>query len=144
VYPKARVDPESFARNLPSPTSGHAVQFERIGYFVRDKDSTDQRTVLNQVVPLRESSAAVVQSDNDANATRRDAQAAQLAAKKEKMKIAPQEMFRLQPELYGQFDAEGLPTHDAAGVALTKSAMKKLKKDQDKQKKLHDAYLKEQ
>lgn len=144
VYPNARVDPESFARNL---VDGVAVQFERIGYFVMDKDSSGKKKVLNQIVPLRESSALAQTEDkpkSDATASRKDAQLAQLAAKKEKMKISPQDMFKLQPELFSKFDDEGLPTHDAAGEPLTKSAIKKLKKDQDKQKKLHDAYLKEQ
>lgn len=143
VYPNARVDPESWANNIKD----EAVQFERIGYFVPDKDSTPKKKVLNQIVPLRESSTLGSTDDkpkSDANASRKDAQQAQLAAKKEKMKISPLDMFKLQPELYSKFDDEGLPTHDAARELLTKSTIKKLKKEQDKQKKLHEAYLKEQ
>ncbi|KAJ0393705.1 hypothetical protein P43SY_007547 [Pythium insidiosum] len=145
VYPNARVDPESFSKNLQN--AAEAVQFERIGYFVADKDSTSKKKVLNQIVPLREASSLAGSEEktkSDANASRKDAQMQQLALKKEKMKIPPSEMFKLQPELYSKFDDEGLPTHDAAGNALTKSSIKKLKKDQDKQRKLHDAYLKEQ
>jgi glutaminyl-tRNA synthetase len=143
VYPQARVDPESFSLNLKD----EAVQIERVGYFVADKDSTPKKKVLNQIVPLRESSVLAQTEDkpkSDANASRKDAQLAQLAAKKEKMKISPLDMFKAQPELYSKFDAEGLPTHDAAGEALTKSTIKKLKKEQDKQKKLYETYLKEQ
>lgn len=142
VYPKARMDPESFAKSLKD---GEAVQFERLGYFVTDKDSTSKRKVLNQIIPLREASSLVDEAkksgENAATASRKDAQAAQLALKLEKMKISPLEMFKGQSELYSAFDAEGLPTHDAAGNALTKNQVKKLKKDQEKQKKLHDAYL---
>lgn len=57
------------------------------------------------------------------------------------MKLSPADMFKKQPELYSQFDAEGLPTHNADGEELTKSQRKKLKKEQDKQKKLHTANL---
>jgi glutaminyl-tRNA synthetase len=150
VYKHARMDPESYAKSLKD---GEAVQFERLGYFVIDKDSTSKRKVLNQIIPLREASSLAqsdekVKSDGGAAATatnsRKDAQAAQLALKLEKMKISPLEMFKSQTELYSQFDAEGLPTHDAAGVALTKSQVKKLKKDQEKQKKLHESYLAQQ
>lgn len=35
-------------------------------------------------------------------------------------------------------DTAGVPTHDAAGEPLSKSAFKKLKKDWDKQKKLFE------
>ncbi|TYZ66762.1 hypothetical protein PybrP1_010149 [[Pythium] brassicae (nom. inval.)] len=157
VYPHARVDPEAFATSLAGPSdSGDAVQFERIGYFVADSDSTATRKVLNQIIPLREAaslvaaSAAAVGGGSDAagsakadagSASRKDAQQAQLALKLERMKLSPRDMFTAQRELYSAFDAEGLPTHDAAGAPLTKNQLKKLKKDQEKQKKLHDAYL---
>ena len=35
-------------------------------------------------------------------------------------------------------DADGVPTHDKEGKELTKSALKKLKKDWEKQKKLYE------
>lgn len=37
------------------------------------------------------------------------------------------------------WDDEGLPTRDAAGDEITKSRAKKLKKDWERQKKLHEA-----
>ena len=36
-----------------------AVQFERLGYFVRDPDWTEDRPVLNRVVTLRDSWAKI-------------------------------------------------------------------------------------
>jgi hypothetical protein len=45
-------------------------------------------------------------------------------------------MFKGQTDLYSQWDATGLPTHDNEGAPLAKSKQKKLKKDQDKQAKL--------
>lgn len=146
VYKNALVDPESYAKSLC--IGGPIVQFERMGYFVSDQDSTPKRQVWNQVVALRESSAVTNEDGkptaSDANNSRKDTQMQQLALKLEKMKISPQEMFKRQPELYSQFDSEGLPTHDASGAPLTKSQQKKLKKEQDKQKKLHESYLAQQ
>ena len=46
-------------------------------------------------------------------------------------------MFLDQTELYSKFDETGLPTHNAAGEELSKSLIKKLKKEQEKQQKLY-------
>jgi hypothetical protein len=56
------------------------------------------------------------------------------------MSIRPEEMFK-PPHCsdYSQYDEEGVPTHDAAGEKLSKSALKKLKKDWEKQKKLYES-----
>lgn len=55
------------------------------------------------------------------------------------MAIAPDQMFRNQPELYSEFDAEGIPTKDAEGKEISKSMQKKMKKDQEKQKRLYES-----
>jgi hypothetical protein len=58
------------------------------------------------------------------------------------MSIRPEDMFK-PPHCsdYSLFDEEGIPTHDAAGEKLSKSALKKLKKDWEKQKKLFESNL---
>ena len=62
-----------------------------------------------------------------------------MADKMARMSINPVDMFRSQTDLYSQFDDEGIPTHDAAGEKVSKSAYKKLKKDWEKQKLLFDS-----
>jgi hypothetical protein len=57
------------------------------------------------------------------------------------MSIAPQDLFRAQTDLYSQFDADGVPTHDATGKELSKSGIKKLKKEWEKQKALFESSL---
>ncbi len=47
---KAYVEPELAAAKV-----GDRVQFERLGYYVVDSDSTDQKKVFNRIVPLRDS-----------------------------------------------------------------------------------------
>jgi cysteinyl-tRNA synthetase len=54
--------------------------------------------------------------------------------------VSPQEMFKSDAK-YQAWDAEGLPTKLADGSEVPKSQLKKLKKDWDRQKKLHDEYL---
>nr|CCA16832.1 unnamed protein product [Albugo laibachii Nc14] len=140
VFPNARIDPESIEKNVKPDV---AVQFERVGYFVMDEDSTATRLVLNQIVALREggSLSHELASTNDQKTSRKDQQAQQLAAKVDKAKIPPHEFFRQQTELYSAFDSDGVPTHNAAGDALTKTLQKKLKKEFEKQKRLHEQYL---
>ena len=75
-------------------------------------------------------------------------EAARKAAEKEaKAKVPPSEMFKTFEEyagLYSKFGDYGVPTHDAAGEPLQKSALKKLAKARGMQEKAHDQYLAKQ
>ena len=57
VLSNARLEPALAADNSPEP-----VQFERQGYFARDKDSAPGKPVFNRTVGLRDSYAKVAQS----------------------------------------------------------------------------------
>lgn len=61
--------------------------------------------------------------------------------RKAKAKISPTEMFR-GDERFGAWDEMGLPTHMKSGEEVAKSMAKKLKKDWERQKKLHEEFLK--
>jgi cysteinyl-tRNA synthetase len=70
------------------------------------------------------------------------AEAARRAQEKdEKSKIPPQNIFTGLTELYSAFDNKGIPTHDAANEPLSKGQIKKLCKEWEKQKDLHEKYL---
>ncbi|GAM83922.1 hypothetical protein ANO11243_019120 [Dothideomycetidae sp. 11243] len=56
----------------------------------------------------------------------------------EKGKVDPRQMFRT--DEFSEWDDEGLPTKDREGKDVAKSRVKKLKKDWDRQKKLHDEW----
>jgi glutaminyl-tRNA synthetase len=134
VMATARVDP-SIAACHPQPEMH--FQFERVGFFVVDKDSTPDHLVFNLTVNLKDSKPKVAGAGP--GKSRKEEQAKQLADKLARMSVSPLEMFKSQPELYSQFDEEGMPTHDAAGEKVTKSMYKKLRKDWEKQKKLFDS-----
>lgn len=57
-----------------------------------------------------------------------------------KAKVAPADMFRADDK-YAEWDAEGLPTKLKEGGEVPKNQLKKLQKDWQKQKKLHEEYL---
>eukprot|EP00814_Leptocylindrus_danicus_P009909 CAMPEP_0116008050 /NCGR_PEP_ID=MMETSP0321-20121206/2643_1 /TAXON_ID=163516 /ORGANISM="Leptocylindrus danicus var. danicus, Strain B650" /LENGTH=712 /DNA_ID=CAMNT_0003476821 /DNA_START=165 /DNA_END=2304 /DNA_ORIENTATION=- len=121
-------------------------QFERLGYFIIDLDSARDaksgayKLVFNRTVNLREdipvkAKSATSAKDKEKLEARKVAQAKQLAAKEARLKISPENLFKEADEykgLYSAFDGDGIPTHDAAGEKLTKSAMKNLKKEQAK------------
>jgi cysteinyl-tRNA synthetase len=56
----------------------------------------------------------------------------------EKGKLSHLEMFRTAE--FSEWDEEGLPTKDKEGKEVAKSRSKKLKKDWERQKKLHEAW----
>ncbi|KAI0977072.1 cysteinyl-tRNA synthetase [Xylaria arbuscula] len=62
------------------------------------------------------------------------------AEKWEKAKIAPLDMFK-GDERYSEWDTEGLPTKLKDGSEVPKGQLKKLKKEWDRQKKVHGEYL---
>ncbi|KAJ2992938.1 hypothetical protein NUW58_g2001 [Xylaria curta] len=62
------------------------------------------------------------------------------AEKWEKAKVAPQEMFK-NDERYSEWDVEGMPTKLKDGSEVSKGQLKKLKKEWDRQNKVHGEYL---
>ncbi|KAJ5097397.1 hypothetical protein N7456_008118 [Penicillium angulare] len=59
---------------------------------------------------------------------------------RERAKIDPLQMFRTSGE-FSQWDENGIPTVDSAGTEVSKSRRKKLVKDWEKQKKIHEQWL---
>jgi cysteinyl-tRNA synthetase len=72
---------------------------------------------------------------------KRDAEAAE-KERLEKGKLSHLEMFRTSE--FSAWDADGLPTADAEGKEVAKSRSKKLRKDWERQKKLHEAWSAQQ
>ena len=61
------------------------------------------------------------------------------AAKAEKGRLSHVDMFKT--DEYSAWDDDGMPTKDKAGEEITKSRTKKLKKDWERQKKLHSTWV---
>ena len=89
-------------------------QFERLGFFVVDKDTkrvgNEDQLVFNLTVTLKDSKPKPVSgagAGTGAGKSRKDEQARQLAEKMARMNISPVDMFKSQTDLYSQFDEEG-------------------------------------
>ncbi|KAL3805058.1 hypothetical protein HJC23_003286 [Cyclotella cryptica] len=147
VHPNAIVDPSVLElvdkKDVDKWKSNQALQFERLGYFVVDTDTTfDSLTkagklVFNRTVSLKEDKAVKKISDAEAKEKERRAeqQRKDAAARDILMTIDPTDFFKLAPEYKGkfsQYDETGLPTHNADGSEVTKSGRKKLEKERVK------------
>ena len=150
VYKNAIIDPSIKEvhgvdkKDVDPWKSNTVVQFERMGYFVVDFDTTydvksgQGQLVFNRTVSLKAEAAKSGKSAKELaeNAARKEKNRRELEAKEVRMKIEPNDLFRLADEYkgkYSKFDPEtGIPTHDADGTELTKSAIKKLAKEKQK------------
>eukprot|EP00953_Heterococcus_sp_UTEX-ZZ885_P027769 14860-Heterococcus_DN1.PRE.1 len=146
VVTTAVVDP-----SVKNAVAGTSYQFERLGFFVVDRDSrTDAvggKLVFNRTATLRDGAGKPAATDttttNAKNApgrSRKEEQQAALAAKEAMKNVKPEDMFSTGPDAssYSKYDNDGIPTHTTDGEPLSKSQFKKLKKDWDKQKKLYE------
>ncbi len=108
-----------------------------LGIYLEDRDRRPAlvRRVTRDLVAARQENLQREQQKQRAKEVRdRDA-----AEKAEKGRLSHLEMFRTSE--YSAWDDEGLPIKDVEGVEITKSKAKKLRKDWERQKKLHEAWV---
>ncbi|KAL2809754.1 tRNA synthetases class I (C) catalytic domain-containing protein [Aspergillus granulosus] len=108
-----------------------------IGVYLEDRENLPAivRPVSRDLIQAREEKAAqALQKQKEREAKEKEA-----LKKLEKGKLSHLEMFRTSE--YSAWDEEGLPTRDAGGEEITKSRAKKLRKDWERQKKLHETWL---
>lgn len=148
VYENAMIDPSVKeavgGSKVDKWQSNLALQFERLGYFVVDYETTynpetdSGKMVFNRTVSLKEEIFKKVLSEAEKAAVSKRAANAQnaLAAKDARMTIDPVNFFREAEEFKGKYskyaEESGVPTHDAEGVELTKTMVKKLDKEKQK------------
>lgn len=112
------------------------------------EDSTDPslpalvRPLDQSLILARQEKESAAKAKAEAKAKREAEEAEKKKALEEKAKINPAEMFRT--EEYADWDDSGMPTKVKGGEDVTKSQLKKLKKQFDQQKKLYDGWLKSQ
>jgi len=104
-----------------------------LGVRLEDKGSGSVWKLEDPDVLRAERALKAQEAEAKAEAKRLDA--AKKAAKEAAASVDPRDMFKGDTAKYSQFDDDGVPTHDAAGEPLSKSSIKKLKKEWEKQKK---------
>ena len=109
------------------------------GIYLEDRDGGKPaliRLVTREMQAARDEKEEKERQKQKAKAERE----AEAAAKAEKGKLSHLEMFKT--DEYGEWDEEGLPTKDKDGEGVAKSKAKKLRKDWERQKKAHEAWMK--
>lgn len=108
-----------------------------LGIYLEDRDNLPAlvRPVTKELLRAREEKAARARQKQ----LEREKQEKEARERAEKGRLSHLEMFRTKE--YSAWDADGIPTHDAEGAELPKSRVKKLRKEWERQKKLHEAWL---
>ncbi|KAH8702263.1 cysteinyl-tRNA synthetase [Talaromyces proteolyticus] len=108
-----------------------------LGVYLEDRDNLPAlvRPVTKELLQAREEKAHRARQ-KQIEKEKREKEAREKA---EKGRLSHLDMFRTNE--YSAWDAEGLPTHNSDGEELPKSRAKKLRKDWERQKKLHEAWL---
>lgn len=111
--------------------------------YLEDRDTEKLPALVRPLSPsLREERSNREAAAANKAAAKEKAKADAEAAEKKRLeagKLSHLEMFRTSE--YSEWDAEGVPTKDAEGKEIAKSRGKKLRKDWERQKKAHEAYL---
>lgn len=108
-----------------------------LGIYLEDRENLPAlvRPVTRELIQAREEKAARARQKQ----IEKENKEKEALKKLEKGKLSHLEMFRTNE--YSAWDEDGIPTRDAAGEEITKSRAKKLRKDWERQKKLHETWL---
>jgi len=117
-----------------------------LGVALDDRDLARGVPALIKFVPAEELIAAREEKERRGAEKERKKEEARLKKEEEDRrreelaKVSPLEMFKTGD--YSEWDEKGIPTKDKEGVEITKSGRKSLVKAWEKQKKLHEGWLK--
>lgn len=92
-----------------------------------------------KLVAAREEKAALAEAKARAKEEARRAKERAEEEKWAKAKVPPQDMFRADAK-YAEWDEDGVPTRLADGAEVAKGQVKKLRKEWEKQKKVHEEW----
>ncbi|MEO1086026.1 MAG: glutamine--tRNA ligase, partial [Acidobacteriota bacterium] len=118
VHPRALIEP-----SLKDTRAGEPVQFERLGYFTADPDSTDERLVWNRTVTLRDTWAKISRDGDSESAilAKERAEARRAYKEEQRRRAAAETVDALEPEAQAIADgytARGVSEQDARLFAL--------------------------
>ncbi|KAL8935782.1 MAG: hypothetical protein Q9211_004514 [Gyalolechia sp. 1 TL-2023] len=115
------------------------VELWNLGIYLEDRPD-DQPALIRPVTKELRAAKAEQEAREQQKKKAKEEREKEAVAKADKGKLSHLDMFRTAE--YSAWDEEGLPLKDAAGEEITKSKGKKLRKDWERQKKLHEAWRK--
>lgn len=109
-----------------------------LGIYLEDRDGA-QSALIRPVTPaLRQARAEREERDRQREKARKDKEK-DAAAKADKGRLSPLNMYKT--EEYSEWDQDGLPVKDKEGREIAKSRGKRLRKEWERQKKLHETWV---
>lgn len=114
-----------------------------LGVSLEDAASAGAAWKLRDPAELKRDAEDKARKAAERAAEKIEAEAARARKEAEKLaaaQVRPQDLFATAPDAASRFsayDADGVPTHDAAGAVLGDKVVKKLKKEWQEQQKLH-------
>lgn len=153
AYSQFRSEIESIASSSPSDLKGQIltlcdrlrdVTLWDLSIYLEDRES--QHALVRPVNrELRAARAATIAKAEAKASARAGAKAKKEAEERDRLskgRLNHLDMFRTQE--YSAWDDEGLPVRDKEGVEVPKNKGKKLRKEWEKQKRLHEAWMESQ
>lgn len=110
-----------------------------LGIYLEDRDGAQPALIRPVTTALRQARAEKEERDQQKEKARIDKER-DAAAKADKGRLSPLDMFKT--EEFSQWDQDGLPVKDNEGCEITKNRGKKLRKEWERQKKLHETWVK--
>ncbi|KAF2269411.1 hypothetical protein CC78DRAFT_529201 [Lojkania enalia] len=113
-----------------------------LGIYLEDRDNAPAmvRPVDAELRAVREQKEANERQKREAKERREREEAEKKARLAAQAKISPKDIFRTAE--FSAWDEDGMPTKDAKGEDVPKSKTKRMRKEWEKQRKLHEEYLK--
>lgn len=112
-----------------------------VGVYLEDNTNPNLPAIVRPLdaalVAARQESAAKAKAE--AKAKREAEEAGKKRQLAKEAKVSPEQMFRT--EEYSEWDDQGIPTKEKSGEEATKNKRKRLVKEWEKQRKLHEEWL---
>ena len=115
------------------------VDLWEIGVYLEDRDG-DQPALIRPITKELQASRMEKEDREKQKRKAREQRDREAAAKADKGRQSHLDMFRTGD--YSAWDADGLPSKDKEGNEIAKNKAKKLRKEWEKQKERHDAWVK--
>ncbi|KAH6843362.1 tRNA synthetases class I (C) catalytic domain-containing protein [Chaetomium sp. MPI-CAGE-AT-0009] len=136
---------ESSSKQAVLTLSDRIRDYDLTDLGVQLDDQTDKPSLIkfvpaSKLIAARDEKAALLAEKARQKEEARKAREKAEEEKWAKAKLSHKDMFKADTK-YQEWDAEGLPTKLADGSEVPKSQVKKLKKEWERQKKLHEEYL---
>lgn len=114
------------------------IELWDLGIYLEDRDGTQPALIRPVTTALRQARAEKEERDQQREKARKERER-EAAAKVDKGRLSHLDLFKT--DEFSEWDQDGLPVRSKDGREIAKSRVKKLKREWEKQKKLHETWV---